>query len=822
MRISRLIAAALLLFTLAPAKADLTSQKCLDHLYSRMSAADSTDRTSDFYIQYAINPALKAKAELPWGKSVSDSLFLEYVLPIRINNEALDKHRPVIYTELYDRIKNLSMAQAILEINHWCHEYVSYQPSDGRTHSPLQSMSSGIGRCGEESTFTVAALRTMGIPARQVYTPRWAHTDDNHAWVEAWADGVWYFLGACEPEPILNLGWFNEPASRGMFMHARMFDKVPRAVNVTDNYAPVDTLTVTVISAEGIPLEDATVTFRLYNYAELYPIATNKSDAKGETSIVSGLGDVVVWASHDDKFGFKKISVGKTKRDTVTLNLTPASQFTANFDLVPPRQSKSLPFVSDSLRKANNQRLIYEDSIRHSHINRHLSTPPSSLNITDSTLYRRASSIYTLARGNHAEITAFLNRIPMAQFPQALDMLENITEKDLSDISCDILLDHWASPNVDTPLFAAYIQSPRIANEELTPFRSFFRSAVSPAKAAEYRANPNRWIKWVKDSITADLSWYPSQITMSPASVWRHRHTSAPSRDLFFVAGARSFGIPARIDPVTSIPQWADSTNQWHDVIFEAVATDANELKSPLKIIYRPGDDARQPKYYANYTLSAINEGQPTLLNYPEFITCEELFSSPQHLIPGQYLMTTGTRLADGTVLASIKSIILPEDTTTLTIDTLTLRDDHSALKVIGSLNAEDFYQPADSEEPKSILSSTGRGYYTLILAQDNHEPSNHVIRDITAAAETLQDTGRPIIILSDNHSLPTPDFIIKGSDINSSIAKEILASLEIESTQYPIVVIADTFNRIIFFSQGYTIGIGDRIADILRRLTAK
>lgn len=66
------------------------------------------------------------------------------------------------------------------------------------------------GRCGEESTFTVAALRSVGIPARQVYTPRWAHTDDNHAWVER-ADGEWYFFGACEPEPVLNLGWFNAP-----------------------------------------------------------------------------------------------------------------------------------------------------------------------------------------------------------------------------------------------------------------------------------------------------------------------------------------------------------------------------------------------------------------------------------------------------------------------------------------------------------------------------------------------------------------------------------------------------------------------------------
>ncbi|MCK7531014.1 MAG: transglutaminase-like domain-containing protein [Marinilabiliales bacterium] len=45
-----------------------------------------------------------------------------------------------------------------------------------RTSSPMATMLSARGRCGEESTFTVAALRTAGLPARQVYTPRWAHS----------------------------------------------------------------------------------------------------------------------------------------------------------------------------------------------------------------------------------------------------------------------------------------------------------------------------------------------------------------------------------------------------------------------------------------------------------------------------------------------------------------------------------------------------------------------------------------------------------------------------------------------------------------------
>ena len=66
-------------------------------------------------------------------------------------------------------------------------------------------------------------MRAVGIPARQVYTPRWAHCDDNHAWVEVWGGDKWYYLGACEPEPHLDMGWFTAPSKRGILMHAKVY-----------------------------------------------------------------------------------------------------------------------------------------------------------------------------------------------------------------------------------------------------------------------------------------------------------------------------------------------------------------------------------------------------------------------------------------------------------------------------------------------------------------------------------------------------------------------------------------------------------------------
>lgn len=130
-----------------------------------MALPDKTDYSKAFY-EENVALSLQARREMPWGKTVPEREFKHFVLPVRVNNENLDDSRKVFYAELKNRVKNLSMQDAILEVNHWCHEKVTYRPTDGRTSSPLASVCTAYGRCGEESTFLVAALRSVGIPAR--------------------------------------------------------------------------------------------------------------------------------------------------------------------------------------------------------------------------------------------------------------------------------------------------------------------------------------------------------------------------------------------------------------------------------------------------------------------------------------------------------------------------------------------------------------------------------------------------------------------------------------------------------------------------------
>ena len=376
-------------------------QEALQFLYAYMPVADVTDYPTSFFLEN-VRTSFEARKEMAWGKDIPELLFRHFVLPIRVNNENLDDSRMIFFKELKERVKGMGMKDAILEVNHWCHERVTYQPSDGRTSAPLATIRSAYGRCGEESTFTVAALRAIGIPARQVYTPRWAHTDDNHAWVEAWADGKWYFLGACEPEVVLNLAWFNAPASRAMLMHTKAFGDYngPEEVmlrtsnyteiNLIDNYGSSARIDFSVVDAEGKPVEGARVDFKIYNYAEFCSVVTKYTAQDGKTFLSAGKGDMMVWASKDGKYGFVKASFGKAnlpgeegekaRKMTIRLDRKVSASdmnrsldfssvsFRDSFDIVPPPEKANIPEVSAEARAKNLERFAYEDSIRHAYL----------------------------------------------------------------------------------------------------------------------------------------------------------------------------------------------------------------------------------------------------------------------------------------------------------------------------------------------------------------------------------------------------------------------------------------------------------------------
>ena len=112
-------------------------REALEFLYAYMPQADVADYPAEFFLAN-VRKSLQAREEMGW--EVPEREFRHFVLPLRTNNEDLDSARLVFYDELKARVKGMSMKEAILEVNHWCHEKVTYQPSDARTSSPLNTV----------------------------------------------------------------------------------------------------------------------------------------------------------------------------------------------------------------------------------------------------------------------------------------------------------------------------------------------------------------------------------------------------------------------------------------------------------------------------------------------------------------------------------------------------------------------------------------------------------------------------------------------------------------------------------------------------------
>lgn len=796
-----------------------SEQRAMHFLYDSMSIADRGDYDEDFF-RANVKMSLRARDEMSWGREVPDELFRHFVLPVRVNNERLDSFRIVWYEDLKARVQGMDMHDAALEINHWCHEKVSYAPSDARTSSPLATIRNAEGRCGEESVLTVAAMRTVGIPARQVYTPRWAHTDDNHAWVEVWTDGKWSFLGACEPEADLNMAWFNEPASRSMLMHTLVYgdyrgdeDVIRRThsfteINVIGNYVDAQRNTVTVTDTEGKPVEGAEVQFCIYNYAEMYPAVTLPTDRSGQASLHSGKGDMFVWARSDGRYGLGMLTPARTEI-TVVLEHTDADTFTADYDVVPPAPGR-IPYDADEAAvAANRQRLAYEDSLRHAYIAAFADAGKAQSVLKDADAEAIADVVS--ARGNWEEIAAFYNGT--GRRDAAKKLLAGLKRKDLRDTPCSVLNDALQTAAGEEE----DVLGPRIAGEFLQPYHTAIREALGSADLSAEEV-----IGWTRSNIEVADNLNPRRLQMTPAGVLKMRKADSRSRDIFLVAALRTYGHPARVDVLTGKPQLKED-GIWTDIAKSEDA--APGRKGYLTLSYnRSGDAPEDPEYYRHFTLTRIEGGARRLLEFDGGDATElgadaraSSFLKPFALDEGTYMLTTGSRKSGGETLAQLTvfRIEAGKDTDIR----LNMRQRAEAVMTIGTMDPRAEYQtPAGGRS--TILDTVGEGYCLIAVVGSSDEPSRHALGDFAA----LNGWGRPVLLLSPDSAEASALKLPGGVDIPNlhfgidpdGNVRDMLGGGE---TRLPVIAVCDGTGRIVYRSTGYNTSLASQLSSIVGRL---
>ncbi len=578
----------------------------MKYLYASMPLSDISNYDFELFYEY-VKHAIFLKKSTPWAHKIPEDVFLNYVLHYRVNNEDIEDCRKEFYKMIYPRLENKSMYEAALEINYFCAEKATYKSTDERTASPLTVLKCGYGRCGEESTFAVTALRSVGIPARQIYTPRWAHCDDNHAWVEVWCDGKWHYLGACEPEPVLDKGWFTSAASRAMVIHSRIFsnylkdqdiisqNEVLTTISNIKKYAHTKLFSIKVINSQGEPVKDAEIRIEILNYSELVPVAKLITDKNGQASISLGLGTLAIHVIKEDKFLYKIVNIKDV--DEILFNMDDAAyckeEVTRQYinvqhiesenvnvqdiDIVPPKDKKISPYsISEEEKAAHKKRFDHCNTVREHRINvivkdienniakwlesKKEKSEASELALekteqrSEKILVNEVKHILLSAKGNYEEILSFLNNSTNNEdLKVRVNLLKSLSDKDYVDIKSNIVTSHINqrvsfNGNYEEEIYNKYVLCPRIYLEKITDFREFIINHFSNEVKENFIKYPASIWSYINENIKEFPKHGYEELYTVPTETLKMGMGSLMSKKILFVAICRSLGIPARIN----------------------------------------------------------------------------------------------------------------------------------------------------------------------------------------------------------------------------------------------------------------------------------
>lgn len=565
-----------------------------------------------------VDHALALRETAPWCAALPEEIFYHYVLFPRVNDEDISFHREIFRAALWERIVHLpTVEEKALEVNRWCSEMATYEMQNDRTASPLTVYRNGSGRCGEESAFAVAALRSVGIAARQVYSPRWAHCDDNHAWVEVLCGDEWKFFGACESEPILNRGWFNTPASRALLVHSRLFGEGDhplhgeiigregniRRYNQTARYALTRRYRFRA-EADGKSAAGAVIDIQVLNEASFHTIATLAANENGEAEIELGQGDFHVLARLGDKWAECDVR----GEEMTVLQLMPVHSgdtewHTADYLAPVDYPVNPAPLTAEQKKERKRVREVCA-KIRQE---------------------RKCSA-------GTGEISAFL---AVDRDPGRQKLVDTLTDKDHRDVTEKILSAHFdhlppRGEDIGEEDYWRYVACPRIELEPLTPWREPLKKILP-----EHNVQTPEQVFALLDRelIITEKNTYANLVT-SPVGAWK-MSCSARSARILTVAALRTLGIPARLRALDGeVEFWHH--NAWH--------TRCEEPRGTLAV--RGGGAV----YRQNWTLSRREETGWVLMKH----------GAQDMLLPaGQYRVTTSVRLPNGNQLAAWREISL-------------------------------------------------------------------------------------------------------------------------------------------------------------------
>lgn len=791
----------------------------LKYLYMTMPCSDMGNYSFEIFLDYAKN-SVRIWHESEGVKLLPEDIYLNYVLYHRVNEEEIAPCRTLFAEEISKfmeengnetLLSGFNRKKTAIEVNYWCAQEATYHCTDDRTLSALTVYRRGNGRCGEESVFTVNAMRSIGIPSRQVYAPKWSHCDDNHAWVEIWNDGEWYFLGACEPLPILNKGWFTNASSRAMMVHSRWFDQAESGeekigtdgmvtmLNELSRYAAVTEFSVKVEDEEGRPVSGAEVSFQVLNYAEFSPVAEGVTGEDGTCSFTTGLGSLAVQISRDGQCECVFADTREQKQIRVIFGKNAGQKDVWEaVDMIAPVDTPvntDMPTAEQTaegnirLEKAAARRTAKTEAWVNPECEKFLQGCFTEENTED-------------------EEEGLLRE----------ELLNVLTEKDRTDCRAEVLEEHlrFAMPyeeELEHSVFVNYVLNPRIDDEVLMKYREVIENTFSEEEKLCFRENPASIWTEVDKRINSIPERERASVITTPAGCLKTEVGSILSKKILFVAIARTLGIPARLNPEDRSMEYRK------DGRFIPVLPEAEKN---CHIVLKAGDGT-QWKYFQNWSMAKLENGTYTSLRLGGLLWKGNLLEA--HLEAGTYRITTSNRLPNGNMFAYVYYFSVDagdKKEISMILRQADLED------MLENIELPEFQLRKDEDGNEAIQASelTAEGKHILMFLEESREPTEHILNEMMEQPEEFRKICSRILFVVQSQTALKDPTISKALSMFPEIQVyydcfadhiELLGRrMYVDHEKLPLIIVTSEKLNGIYATSGYNVGTGEMLLRLM------
>ncbi len=645
-----------------------------EFLLTSMPDVDLVNLNSTDFLSY-LKTLHKNLNRVLWKDEIGDNLFYFYILPHRVSQEPLENFAQVYADTLFELIEDIgNMREAVLKVNAWVYTKMKYEPTARWDQNAIVTIDRGIGRCEEMAILCVKALRTVCIPARDVYTPWWPFTNSNHAWVEVWVDGKWYAFGGGELTDLDN-AWFAGPSNRAAIIKAVVYGEMDAdyepiykkendvtIVNVTGNYTDVTELVIQV-KEDNEPAESVSVSICVYNYASLAPVGLKRTDSDGFTKYIVGQTDLFVYAFRDSLIGYKIWKPISRASDTVKIDISEKEFPDTSFWLYTKRffeqkrKSKYEP-NKDSLKLLQQQHFC--------RINIVDSCLASALNTRDAKLVK----VFYNAKGRAKHLLGYYKELPDSLKGIFVDYFDALPPKDIVSINTGGLTEELLCvgkskrllrEEIADSIVKNYLLSDRILFEHIAKWRICVQSEFWNFRKGNTAHIADAVFNWVTSNIAKveKRGYFGSQ--KNAEDVLRTKRGTESERYILIAGILRSIGIPARI-------KWSyDAVEYWNKgwkerSLFREEEQDKVWLS--LKFVKDGKDVTEKQRYYYDFSITNFSE-------YPKRL------DAPVDTVGGKIILTlkdepsyciNGWRNGFGDTYVRIKKVIPTKDTAKIVV----------------------------------------------------------------------------------------------------------------------------------------------------------